>query len=242
MGRYTGCIINNTVILLDKNFYKKGQIEKLLSYETRPNISSFRSDSLIRERFLKDFRNIMKQACPLELSSDYKKVLQIEKNSEIIGVISLNIDGILKLNGAQKLIELEGNISWFYCSECGMDKDSNLIVEDDKEFNCNSCGKNIHKPSIPFIGQEFSQWDLKDSWMMLNSCDNLIIFADNFLSPVTISFIDIIEKRMKNTKIICSESLDSTLNDFPNNNISFIYESNESYLNTLLNTYGDSLV
>ena len=78
--------------------------------------------------------------------------------------------------------------------------------------------------------------------MMLNSCDNLIIFADNFLSPVTISFIDIIEKRMKNTKIVCSESLDSTLNDFPNNNISFIYESNESYLNTLLNTYGDSLV
>ena len=154
----------------------------------------------------------------------------------------MNIDGILKLNGAQKLIELEGNISWFYCSECGMDKDSNLIVEDDKEFNCNSCGKNILKPSIPFIGQEFSQWDLKDSWMMLNSCDNLIIFADNFLSPVTISFIDIIEKRMKNTKIVCSESLDSTLNDFPNNNISFIYESNESYLNILMNTYGDSLV
>ena len=84
MGRYTGCIINNTVILLDKNFYKKGQIEKLLSYETRPNISSFRSDSSIRDRFLKDFRNIMKQTGPLELSSDYKKVLQIEKNSEII--------------------------------------------------------------------------------------------------------------------------------------------------------------
>ena len=46
---------------------------------------------------------------------------------------------------------------------------------------------------------------------------------------------------MKNTKIVCSESLDSTLNDFPNNNISFIYESNESYLNILMNTYGDSL-
>ena len=214
----------------------------LLSYELRPEIKKFRSDENIRNSFLEDFINVFEQIGLLELSSNYKKVLQIEKAKEILGVINLNIDGLLKLNGAQKLIELEGNISWFYCSQCGMDKDSQLIVQNKDEFVCNSCQKNILKPSIPFIGQEFSQWDMKDSWMMLNSCDNLIIFADNFLSPVTISFIHIVEKRMKNIKIICSESLNYDTFDFSSNNVDFIYESNELFLDSLIETYGDSII
>jgi len=227
---------------LEKNFYKDGQLEMLLSYELRPEIKKFRSDENVRNSFLKDFIKVFEQIGLLELSSNYKKVLQIEKAKEILGVINLNIDGLLKLNGAQKLIELEGNISWFYCSQCGMDKDSQLIVQNKDEFVCNSCRKNILKPSIPFIGQEFSQWDMKDSWMMLNSCDNLIIFADNFLSPVTISFIHIVEKRMKNIKIICSESLNYDTFDFSSNNVDFIYESNEFFLDSLIETYGDSII
>jgi NAD-dependent SIR2 family protein deacetylase len=227
---------------LEKNFYKDGQLEMLLSYELRPEIKKFRSDENIRNSFLEDFIKVFEQIGLLELSSNYKKVLQIEKAKEILGVINLNIDGLLKLNGAQKLIELEGNISWFYCSQCGMDKDSQLIVQNKDEFVCNSCQKNILKPSIPFIGQEFSQWDMKDSWMMLNSCDNLIIFADNFLSPVTISFIDIVEKRMKNIKIICSESLNYDTFDFSSNNVDFIYESNEFFLDSLVETYGGSII
>ncbi|MDG2006505.1 MAG: Sir2 family NAD-dependent protein deacetylase [Thermodesulfobacteriota bacteirum] len=227
---------------MEKNFYKDGQLEMLLSYELRPEIKKFRSDENIRNSFLEDFIKVFEQIGLLELSSNYKKVLQIEKAKEILGVINLNIDGLLKLNGAQKLIELEGNISWFYCSQCGMDKDSQLIVQNKDEFVCNSCQKNILKPSIPFIGQEFSQWDMKDSWMMLNSCDNLIIFADNFLSPVTISFIDIVEKRMKNIKIICSESLNYDTFDFSSNNVDFIYESNEFFLDSLVETYGDSII
>ncbi|NSX01080.1 hypothetical protein CL640_004825 [bacterium] len=227
---------------MEKNFYKDGQLETLLSYELRPEIKKFRSDENVRNSFLKDFIKVFEQIGLLELSSNYKKVLQIEKAKEILGVINLNIDGLLKLNGAQKLIELEGNISWFYCSQCGMDKDSQLIVQNKDEFVCNSCRKNILKPSIPFIGQEFSQWDMKDSWMMLNSCDNLIIFADNFLSPVTISFIHIVEKRMKNIKIICSESLNYDTFDFSSNNVDFIYESNEFFLDSLIETYGDSII
>jgi len=208
----------------------------------RPEIRKFRSDEDTRRVFLEDFIKVFKQTGSLELSSNYKKVLQIEKANEILGVINLNIDGLLKLNGAQKLIELEGNISWFYCSKCGMDKDTNLIIQNKDEFVCNSCHKNILKPSIPFVGQEFSQWDMKDSWMMLNSCDNLIIFADNFLSPVTISFIDIVEKRMKNTKIICSESLNSDIFDFSSNNIDFIYESSDLFLDSLIEAFGDNII
>lgn len=178
----------------------------------------------------------------LQLSSNYKKLLNLEKCKEILSIINLNIDGLLKLNGAQKLIELEGNISWFYCSECGMDKDTNIIINNPDEYICNSCTKNVLKPSIPFLGQEFSQWDLKDSWMMLNSCEILIIFADNFLSPVTISFIDIVEKRSKEVLIVCSEGLNSEQLDFPSNSINFIYESNELYIDSLIDKLGDNLI
>jgi len=216
-----------------------GELEKLLSYELRPEIKSFRSDENTRSKFLDYFGKVFEKLGVLNLSSNYKKILNIEKSDQVLGIINLNIDGLLKINGAQKLIELEGNVNWFYCSECGMDKESSLIIENEDEYVCNSCGQNILKPSIPFIGQEFSQWDLRDSWMMLNGCENLIIFADNFLSPVTISFIDIIERRTKNTIIACSSSMES---DFSFERINFIYDKNEAYLDSINDMLGDNLV
>ena len=59
---------------------------------------------------------------------------------------------------------------------------------------------------------------LKDnfSYLLINEKNKNACVIDPSESE---TIIDIIEKRMKNTKIICSESLDSTLNDFPNNNI-----------------------
>ena len=214
-----------------------GELEKLLSYELRPEIKSFRSDQNTRYKFLDYFGKVFEKLGVLNLSSNYKKILNIEKSDQVLGIINQKQQQLDEVQ--QKLIELEGNVNWFYCSECGMDKESRLIIENEDEYICNSCGQNILKPSIPFIGQEFSQWDLRDSWMMLNGCENLIIFADNFLSPVTISFIDIIERRTKNTTIACSSSMES---DFSFERTNFIYDNNEGYLDSINDILGDNLV
>ena len=78
-------------------------------------------------------------------------------------MINLNIGGILKLNDPRNVIDLEGNINWMYCSTCGMDKRMESIINNQDDFSCVSCRNNILKPSIPFKGQDISQWDLKDS-------------------------------------------------------------------------------
>ena len=47
---------------------------------------------------------------------------------------------------------------------------------------------------------------------------------------------------VKNIKIICSESLNYDTFDFSSNNVDFIYESNEFFLDSLIETYGDSII
>ena len=56
----------------------------------RPEIRKFRSDEDTRRVFLEDFIKVFKQTGSLELSSNYKKVLQIEKANEILGDLGKN--------------------------------------------------------------------------------------------------------------------------------------------------------
>ena len=232
---------DDIVILLDKNFFESGRYEKLLSYETRPEINSFRAENSVREGFINNFIAALSGNYPFEISSNYKKILEIEKVNQVIGVINLNIDGLLRQNGAQKLIELEGNICWFYCSNCGMDKETESIINSKDNYICNGCNDNVLKPSIPFLGQEFSQWDLKDSWMVLNKCQNLVIFSDTFLSPVTISFIDIVSQRSKKTFIVSNKLLDDSMLKFPEGETHFITSGVDSALDLMMDIFGNKL-
>ena len=93
---------DDIVILLDKNFFESGRYEKLFSYETRPEINSFRAENSVREGFINNFIAALSGNYPFEISSNYKKILEIEKVNQVIGVINLNIDGLLLIMALKK--------------------------------------------------------------------------------------------------------------------------------------------
>ena len=78
----------------------------------------------------------------------------------------MNIDGILKLNGAKNVIDLEGNLNWLYCSkQCGMETSMESFANNQDDVLCSNCKDNSLKINLPFNGQEPSQWIFKDCWV-----------------------------------------------------------------------------
>ena len=231
-----------TALIIEKNFYEQGKFEKLLSYENRPLIKDFRNNEQTRNEYFASITHILKDHYPFPLSDRYKKILQIKKSHHILGVINLNIDGILKLNDPQNVIDLEGNISWMYCSNCGMDISTESFINNQGRFSCMACQKNIVKPSIPFKGQEIAQWDLRDSWMMLNACDSLIVLVDDYITPLTYSFIEIVLKRDKEVRIISESDINYENIDFDTTNINFINYSIDNFLDIMIESLSNRII
>tara|TARA_B100000959_G_scaffold275233_1_gene328319 strand:+ start:462 stop:1202 length:741 start_codon:yes stop_codon:yes gene_type:complete len=231
-----------TALIIEKNFYEEGRYEKLLSYENRPLIKDFRNDEETRNKYFAGITHLLKDNYPFAISDRYKKILQIKKSQHILGVINLNIDGILKVNDPQNVIDLEGNISWMYCSTCGMDISTESFIKNQGSFSCISCKKNIVKPSIPFRGQEIAQWDLRDSWMMLNACDSLIVLVDDYISPITYSFIEIVLKRDEQVRIISESDMNYENVDFDTININFINYSIDDFLDIMIESLSSRII
>ncbi len=192
-------------IIVEKNLFLDGKIERLFLPNNRPHINEYRKSKEIRESYQKFMKENLLSEYPFEINSIYKKILKLDVNPLVQGIINLNIDGILKKNNAKNVIDLEGNINWLYCSNCGSESSMESFVLNQDEIICKNCNDNSLKVNIPFNGQEPSQWDFKDSWMLMNSCDCLIILTADFISPITFSFIDMVTK--KHNKVIFSGNL-----------------------------------
>ena len=157
-------------------------------------------------------------------------------------MINLNIGGILKLNDPRNVIDLEGNINWMYCSTCGMDKSMESVVKNQDDITCISCRSNILKPSMPFKGQDIAQWDLRDSWMLLNKCDNLTILVADQISPMTYSFIEIVRKRNKEIYIV-DQSGEKYENMHSNMiNLNFINYSIDNFLHIMIESLNNKII
>ncbi len=205
---------NNIAIIIEKNIYRDGEIEKMFDFEKRPHMSEYRNSSEIRDYFHKYTKKNLKKNFPFKPNNIYKKILKLDTSSSVRGIINMNIDGILKLNGAKNVIDLEGNLNWLYCSQCGMETSMESFANNQDDVLCSNCKDNSLKINLPFNGQEPSQWDLKDCWVLLNSCDLLILLVENFISPITFSYIELVKNRLDRI-IITGNLIDFTMGNTP---------------------------
>tara|TARA_B100000700_G_scaffold279143_1_gene327823 strand:- start:850 stop:1590 length:741 start_codon:yes stop_codon:yes gene_type:complete len=246
-------MINNTLIesmiqnnpialIIEKNFYKQGKYEALFAYEKRPSIKDFRTSEETRNKYFLNLGVILKDDYPFKISDRYSKILDIKKSPVVSGIINLNIDGILKLEDPSNIIDLEGNISWLYCSTCGMDKSMESVINNQDEIVCIGCNNNILKPSIPFQGQDIAEWDYRDSWMLLNGCESLVVLSTEIISPITYSFIEIATKRNKEIYIAKEtgnkyEDLDADMT-----NVNFLDYSVDAFLDIMIESLGNKIL
>ena len=77
---------------------------------------------------------------------------------------------------------------------------------------------------------------------MLNECDNLIILADDQISPITYSFIEIVRKRNKEVYIVgqSSAKYESMYSDVVN--LNFINYSIDNFLHIMIESLNNKII
>ena len=83
-------------IIVEKNLFLDGKIERLFLPNNRPHINEYRKSKEIRESYQKFMKENLLSEYPFEINSIYKKILKLDENPLVQGIINLNIDGILK--------------------------------------------------------------------------------------------------------------------------------------------------
>lgn len=93
----------------------------------------------------------------------------IEEKVENFTLITQNVDGLHKMAGSQKILELHGNIMRYKCA------DENIPI---REFSagsevpprCPNCGGYV-RPDVVWFGENLDESVLKAAWEAAGSCD-----------------------------------------------------------------------
>ncbi|MGL5122604.1 MAG: NAD-dependent protein deacylase [Fusobacteriaceae bacterium] len=121
--------------------------------------------------FLKN-RNIFNQF--LNDKMDFKNVkphkghyalLELEKLGKLKTIITQNIDDLHQKSGSQNVLELHGNISYFYCLSCGKKENEN--------FSC-SCG-GVTRPPVTLYGENLDDNITNLAIAAIEKADTLIV-------------------------------------------------------------------
>jgi hypothetical protein len=78
--------------------------------------------------------------------------------------------------------------------------------------------------------------------MMLNACDSLIVLVDDYISPITYSFIEIVLKRDEQVRIISESDINYENVDFDTININFINYSIDDFLDIMIESLSSRII
>jgi len=77
---------------------------------------------------------------------------------------------------------------------------------------------------------------------MLNACDSLIVLVDDYISPITYSFIEIVLKRDEQVRIISESDINYENVDFDTININFINYSIDDFLDIMIESLSSRII
>ncbi|MBI5842616.1 MAG: NAD-dependent deacylase [Chloroflexi bacterium] len=96
-------------------------------------------------------------------------LVEIEKKIPEFTLITQNVDGLHRMAGSAKILELHGNIQRVRCSECGTFTET---WGDDTESVpcCESCG-GILRPDVVWFGENLPRAELEAAIQAARNCD-----------------------------------------------------------------------
>ena len=106
-------------------------------------------------------------------STTHKKLVELEKDGKLKGIITQNIDGLHQKAGSKNVIELHGSVLRNYCEKCGMFYDDNYIIQSDNIPVC-SCGGRV-KPDVVLYEEGLNENSLREAIKLISEADVLIV-------------------------------------------------------------------
>ena len=118
----------------------------------------FLEDPVPFYNFARDFISLLEKAHP---TFTHKFFAELERQGEVKGIITQNIDGLHQRAGSKNVLELHGSFERSYCLQCGKEYDFNTMKEKifkEKVPHCDECGGLI-KPDIVFFGEQVKDFE-----------------------------------------------------------------------------------
>ena len=98
-----------------------------------------------------------------------------EEEGILMGVVTQNVDGLHRLAGSKRLVELHGNIWRMRCSSCGRKVDLGFGNIPDKDLPiCESCGS-LMRPDVVWFGEPLPMNALMEAEAMFNEAEVVLV-------------------------------------------------------------------
>ncbi len=117
---------------------------------------------------------------------------QLEKIGKLKAVITQNIDGLHQLAGSQKVLELHGSTTSYYCTTCQASFDLPTVRQADQKTagvpRC-QCG-GIIKPNVVLYGESLDGAVLNEAVQYISAADMLIVAGTSLVVYPAAGLVD----------------------------------------------------
>lgn len=178
----------------------------------------FMADEIARKRYWARSMQGWPMFSSAKPNSIHKALAAIEKQHNLAGIITQNVDRLHQLAGSQRVIDLHGRLDRVRCTACkssitrtdlqqlliqhnpdwrsatammAPDGDADLIRFDFEHFKvppCDLCG-GILKPDVVFFGENVPRPRVQEAQEWLEACDGVLVLGSSLMVFSSFRFV-----------------------------------------------------
>ncbi len=103
-------------------------------------------------------------------------IAELERMVPEFWLITQNIDGLHRLAGSEKIIELHGNIWWERCVDCSYRRENRKLPLDEIPPRCPECG-GLLRPDVVWFGEALPEDALDAALRHSQDCDVMLVIG-----------------------------------------------------------------
>lgn len=101
------------------------------------------------------------------------RLAELERDGQLKGVVTQNIDGLHQAAGSKKVLEIHGTIHRFYCTRCGKEASEDQVLACTEVPRC-ACG-GIIRPDVVLYEEGLDGTVWSEAIRIISECDMLIV-------------------------------------------------------------------
>jgi len=120
------------------------------------NVEAFLNNPELVQGWYRHRRQLVEETEP---NDAHRALVDLEDYVDRVTVITQNVDDLHNRAGSTDVIELHGNLTHNYCSECGEDASPEVVdeaIQDGEPATCSDCGGLI-RPDVVWFGEMLPQ-------------------------------------------------------------------------------------
>ena len=108
-----------------------------------------------------------------EPNAGHRALVQLEETSRAFSLVTQNVDGLHRLAGSRRRIELHGDLWILRCTRCGRSRENRTVPLRDLPPRC-ACG-GIERPGVVWFGEPLPEAALADAVDEARKADVLLV-------------------------------------------------------------------